>query len=115
MSAPVMREVYDDNVEAGMACNVEGGGPPSEGTNCDEYDTSSSENEWSSALREGVRTEVDRVFSSSVFLDKNKDFATLDSEVFPEPSSHFPDRACDNLHAELSYHADHACDRFHPP
>ena len=105
-----MREVYDDNVEAGMAGNVLGGGPTDEGTNGDGCETSPSENEWPSTLRDGIRTEVDRVFSSSVFLDKNKVFATLDSEVFPEPSSLFPDRAWDRLHAELSYHTDRVCD-----
>ena len=49
--------------------------------------------EMSSALCEGIQTEIDRVFSNGMFIDNKL---------------HFSDRV--ELLTELSYHTDHACD-----
>ena len=71
--------------DAGMAYDSVGGGPTAEKSHSEECDTSSSE--WSNALCEGLRTEVERVFSNDVAIDKKFDLST-----------------------EVSYHTDHACD-----
>ena len=63
-SAPVMREVYDDNVDAGMAYGAESGGLEANGTEPCEDNMSSSE--MSSALCAGIQTEIDRVFSNGI-------------------------------------------------
>ena len=102
VSAPAMRQhanvdagmAYDSvgggpTADAGMAYDSVGGGPTAEKSHSEECDTSSSE--WSNALCEGLRTEVERVFSNDVVIDKKFDLST-----------------------EVSYHTDHACD-INPP
>ena len=53
-----------------------------------------SSSEMSSALCEGIKTEIDRVFCNGIFVDNKL---------------HLSDRV--ELLTELSYHTDHACDR----
>ena len=64
-SAPVLGEVYQDNVDAGMAYGAESGGLEADGTEQSEDNMCSSE--MSSALCEGIQTEIDRVFSNGIF------------------------------------------------
>ena len=105
VSAPAMRAVEHANVDAGMAYDSVGGGPTAdagmaydsvgggptaEKLHSEECDTSSSE--WSNAFCEGLRTEVERVFSDDVVIDKKFDLSN-----------------------EVSYHTDHACDMVQPP
>ena len=94
-SAPVLSEVYQDNVDAGMAYGAESGGLEADGTEPCEDNMSSSE--MSSALCAGIQTEIDRVFSNGIFIDNKV---------------HFSDRV--ELLTELSYHTDHACDKLTP-
>ena len=95
-SAPVLSEVCQDNVDAGMAYGAESGGLEAHGTEPCEDNMSSSE--MSSALCAGIRTEIDRVFSNGIFIDNKV---------------HFSDRV--ELLTELSYHTDHACDSSTDP
>ena len=65
-SAPVLSEVCQDNVDAGMAYGAESGGLEADGTELCEDNMSSSE--MSSALCAGIQTEIDRVFSNGIFI-----------------------------------------------
>ena len=90
-SAPVLGEVYQDNVDAGMAYGAESGGL--EADKMEQCEDNMCSSEMSSALCEGIQTEIDRVFSNGMFIDNKL---------------HFSDRV--ELLTELSYHTDHACD-----